>query len=409
VTSSNRPSNILQLYIIKLSKWLMLTMPIVFLFYQENGLGTQDLFILKAAYSLAIVILEIPSGYIGDIWGRKNSMIIGSLLGPVGFSVYCFASGFYGFLIAELILGIGQSFISGSDSALLYDSLLVAKKDNQHLKTEGRMISIGNYAEAVAAPIGVALAAASLRTPFFFQVLIAFTAVPAAFMLKEPPVKRLASRRISKNMGEIITYVLKKNKTLKWNIMLSTITGVATLTMTWLIQPLFVQLAIPLALYGIIIPALNLTAGTASIYAYAVEKKIGFERAIFAIVTGVSVMYLGIGLSDSMWVIIFLILFYIIRGVAAPVLKNRTNMVTPSEIRATVLSLNNLMIRLLFIIFSPVIGWYSDHSCLSVAIISSGTFILIAGIFVSLKLINHNKENCDDLCENQTIELYSQS
>jgi hypothetical protein len=69
-------SNIIRLYIIKLSKWLMLTMPILFLFYQENGLSTQDLFLLKAVYSLSIVLVEIPSGYFGDVWGRKCSLVM---------------------------------------------------------------------------------------------------------------------------------------------------------------------------------------------------------------------------------------------------------------------------------------------------------------------------------------------
>jgi len=65
----------------QLSKWLMLTMPIVFLFYKENGLATQDLFLLKAIYSFAIVLFEEPSGYFGDIWGRKSSLVLGSVLG----------------------------------------------------------------------------------------------------------------------------------------------------------------------------------------------------------------------------------------------------------------------------------------------------------------------------------------
>ena len=59
----------------------MLTMPVVFLFYQENGLSTRDLFLLKAVYSASIVLFEIPSGYFGDIWGRKTSLVIGSFLG----------------------------------------------------------------------------------------------------------------------------------------------------------------------------------------------------------------------------------------------------------------------------------------------------------------------------------------
>jgi len=147
-------NNIIRLYIIKLSKWLMLTMPILFLFYRENGLATQDLFLLKSVYSFSIVVLEVPSGYIGDVWGRKASLVLGSVLGFIGFVLYCFATGFWAFLVCEIILGVGQSFISGSDSALLYDSLQASRKEKEYLKIEGRMISAGNFAEAVAAPLG---------------------------------------------------------------------------------------------------------------------------------------------------------------------------------------------------------------------------------------------------------------
>ena len=387
-----RIPNIPQLYVIKLSKWLMLTMPIVFLFYQENGLGTQELFILKAAYSLAIVLLEIPSGYIGDIWGRKNSMIIGSILGTVGFGVYCFTSGFYGFLIAEILLGVGQSFISGSDSAILYDSMLAAKEEHRYLKTEGRLISIGNYAEAIAAPIGVMLAVVSLRTPYFFQTLIAFLAVPAALTLKEPARKKMSAGKTSGNMRAILNYTCIQNRPLMWNIIISSITGTGTLAMAWLVQPLFAHFALPLAMYGIFIPVLNLTTGTVGIYAYAFEKKMGFEKTLMSITIGVPLMYIAIGWFNAIWALIFLLMFYIIRGVATPVLKNHINLVTPSEIRATVLSFRSLIIRLAFVILGPVLGWYSDRSGLAPAMLVAGTVFLITGLLASSRLIYHKSD-----------------
>ena len=60
--------NILALYLIKLSKWFSLVMPIIVLFYEDHGLGLQDVFILKSVYSVAAVTLEIPSGYLAFLW-----------------------------------------------------------------------------------------------------------------------------------------------------------------------------------------------------------------------------------------------------------------------------------------------------------------------------------------------------
>ena len=120
----------------------MMTMPIIVLFYQENGLGMTEVLTLQAVYSIAIVALEIPSGYAADVWGRKTTLIIGSILGVVGFSIYSFSFGFWGFFAAELTLGIGQSFISGSDSAMLYDSLKSNNRQSDYLKYEGRIVQL---------------------------------------------------------------------------------------------------------------------------------------------------------------------------------------------------------------------------------------------------------------------------
>src|SRR6056297_1328434 len=99
--------NIPRLYLIKISKWFMLYMPVVVLFYESNGLKMKDIMVLQAIYSVMIVLLEIPSGYMADVWGRKRTILTGAVLGMAGFMVYGVSYGFYGFLIAQVILGIG--------------------------------------------------------------------------------------------------------------------------------------------------------------------------------------------------------------------------------------------------------------------------------------------------------------
>ena len=380
-------ANISKLYIIKMSKWLMLTMPIIFLFYKDNGLATQDLFILKAAYSVAIVILEIPSGYFGDRWGRKASMVIGSILGFVGFSLYCISTGFWGFLICELILGVGQSFISGSDSAMLYDTLLSCGREDDYTKVEGKIISVGNYAEAAAAPIGVALAALSLRTPFYAQALVAAAAVPAALTLIEPPRAGSVGGQTRQNITQIIRYCMTQNMPLKWNIIYSSVIGTATLTMAWFVQPYFVHLSVPLAMYALLIPLLNLSTGTVSMWAYCLDKYLGKKQTIVFITISIALGYILLGCFNAMWSLIFLLFFYLVRGLATPVLRNYINETTPSEIRATVLSIRSLVIRLSFVGLGPVLGWSADAAGLSVTLFGGGIVFLIAGGFTAQRLL----------------------
>ncbi len=384
-------NNIIRLYIIKLSKWLMLTMPILFLFYKENGLATQDLFLLKAVYSFSIVVLEVPSGYLGDVWGRKASLILGSILGFVGFTVYCFATGFWAFLVCEIILGVGQSFISGSDSALLYDSLQASKKENQYLKIEGKMISAGNFAEAVAAPLGVLIAMISLRTPFFFQAVVAFAAVPAALTLVEPARKKMKGHTSFRQILAIVRYTVKDHKNLRAAILYSSIMGTATLTMAWFVQPYFVYLALPLALFGILIPVLNLFTGFVSMYAWKVEQILGRKKTMIFIAAGIGCGYLLMGLTGSITGLFFLFMFYGVRGVATPVLRNQINEITPSDIRATVLSVRNLMIRMAFALLGPLLGWQADWAGVPFALAFAGLFFLAGGLGAAIYTIHTSK------------------
>ena len=177
---NNIESNIWKLYIIKALRWFMLIMPIIVLFFQENGLSMKEVLLLQSFFSIGVILFEIPSGYFSDVIGRKTTIILGCVLGFIGFSVYSFSYGFLGFLIAELILGLGSSFLSGTNSALIYDTLVQSKKEKDYKKIEGRLASIGNFSEAIASFLGGFVALISLRTPFYIEMVFMFFAIPIA-------------------------------------------------------------------------------------------------------------------------------------------------------------------------------------------------------------------------------------
>lgn len=375
--------NIPKLYAIKIAKWFMLTMPIIVLFYQENGLSMQDVLTLKGIYSVAVVALEIPSGYIADVWGRKKSLILGSILGCLGFIVYSFSHGFSGFLAAELILGVGSSFISGSDSAMLYDSLLKMKKEKDYLKQESRVMSVGNFAEALAGIAGGSLALISLRTPFIFQSFIAFIAIPASIMLVDPNQNAEKVKVGFKHILSIVKFSLCDNAILRWNIVLSSVIGCATLTLAWFIQPYLRDLELEVSTIGVIWTLLNLTVGFVALFAYKVEGYLGKNGTSIFIVLGVVIGFVLTGWFNSLIGVGVLFFFYFVRGIATPVLKDYINRITESEMRATVLSVRNFIIRICFALIGPFLGWYTDHFTLSSALmLAGGIFFVLGGISV---------------------------
>jgi MFS family permease len=382
--------NIPRLYLIKVAKWFMLYMPVIVLFYQSNGLDMQDVFILQAIYSIAIVVLEIPSGYFADVWGRKFTMIAGGFLGVAGFITYSLTNGFWGFLVAELILGVGQSMISGSDSALLYDSLLHDKREKEYIKTEGKIISIGNFSETLAAIAGGFLAEITLRTPFIAQIAIAMLAIPAALTLVEPP--KASSRKATlKEVLNVVKETLHLNKSLRDNILISSLIGTSTLTFAWFVQPWLKEAGESPGTIGVIWSLLNLTVGITTLYAYYFERRLGKIKTIWLIVVLVSGCYIASGIWIESWALLFLFVFYFARGIATPVLKDYINRLTRSEVRATVLSIRNFIIRFNFVLIGPFLGWYTEHYSLSQALWLAGIIFFAGSVIFLIPVIRQEK------------------
>jgi len=387
-------NNIWKLYVIKASKWMMLFMPTVVLFFQENGLALFDIMLLQAIYSVTIALLEIPSGYAADVFGRKNSMIVGTFFGLAGIIIYAFSFGFWGFLPAALCLGIGQSFVSGSDTALMYDSLVELKREKDFIKLEGRSISMGNFAEAIAFIIGGFLAEITLRTPFYYQIVIAATGLFTAILLTEPKVNRLANGKTKPwaNIKNIIVFVLKENKTLRYFILYSSIIGATTLTMAWFVQPYYKLLNINIIYFGIIGAILNIAVAIPSFYAHVIEQKIKTNYLLIFFLVSLTLCYFLASQFITLWSLAFLLIFYIVRGIATPVLRDYMNRHTPSEMRATVMSIRSFIIRIVFASISPLLGYVADVYTLPQALLFSSILFFVLGGVTLLFLLRNNKK-----------------
>ena len=383
-------SNIWKLYVIKASKWMALFMPIIWLFYEENGLTITDLFVIQAIYSVTIALIEIPSGYVADVFGRKNSMIIGTFFGFLGILTYSLSFGFDGFLLAALCLGVGQSFISGSDTALMYDSLVELNRSDDFIRLEGRTISMGNLAEATAFIIGGFLAQISLRTPFYCQVGIALIGIVIALLLVEPKVQRLEEGKSKpwKNIKKIIHYAIIENAILRTYIFYSAIIGAATLTMAWFAQPYLKALDIGVVYFGLIGAGLNLAVAIPSFYAHEIESRINTKILLSLILLLIVGCYFTVAYINTLWGLLILLLFYITRGVATPVLRDYMNRHIPSNMRATVMSIRSFIIRILFASTSPILGYVADLYSLQYALYLSGALFLFFGLIILTFLLN---------------------
>ena len=381
-------TNILKLFIIKGALWFMIIMPIIVLFFQDNGLSLQSIMILQACYSLSVGLMEIPSGYAADILGRRKTLILGCILAFIGFCIFSVSYNFWWFLVAEIFLGLGNSFISGADTALMYDSLLEVKAEDRFLKYEGRSISIGNFSEAAAGILGGFLAAISFRYPAYAQVIVAFLAIPFAISLVEPSTHKSRLKSSWKSIFKVVHYSLVEHKTLRTHIIYSSVIGVSTLMMAWLAQPFLKDIGVNMKNYGFIWALLNIIVGVFAFRAHYIEKRFTEFTSLYLIGFITVSTYFIIGSHMSYLSLFILFVFYANRGYATPLLRNYINRYTESNVRATVMSVRSFIIRISFAIIAPIIGWIADNHSLNTAFFTMG---ILGTIVITYCLIWFNK------------------
>lgn len=374
--------NIGKLYFFQAVISFLLVMPIIVLFFQDNGLSLQQIFWLQSFFSIWIVLLEIPSGYFADRVGRREAMLFGTSFAFLGFSIYPLASEFWHFCGVEWLLAIGFSCISGADSALIYDTLLETGRESEYKKIEGRMLSIKSFSQGVAAIVGGFLAVKSLYLPFYVEAVVLFFAVPIAYSLVEPKRRKLRTKRGRfQEILDIVKYSLHGHNEVKWLILYAAVVTTSTLVMVWFAQPYFLYISLPLAWFGIVWAVLQFSISIFALMSHRIEAYLGKRTSLISLVVLAALGYFLLGAMSSLWALGALLIFYFLRAFSLPVLRDYVNALISSDKRATVMSVKNMVGRLLFVALGPILGWVADVYTLSFALTLSG------GIFLTLGLV----------------------
>ena len=372
--------NIRLLYFFRIVRNFALFVPIIVPFFQENGLSQTQIYLLQSLFAITIVLLEVPSGYFADCIGRKQSILLGAVLSTIGFILYSISYGFLPLLFAEIVLGIGYSFISGADTALAYDSFATEGNEKGYLRFESRSSGYMGASEATASIIGGFLAVASLRTPIVAQAATYSLTIPLALLLTEPKRIKSATQHPWRNIMRITKYALHGHQEIKWLILYGAAMATLTHTMVWLTQPYYQLVGIPIAWFGVLWAAQLYIMSLFSHNADKYEKWLGKKRALISFPIIGCLSYVILGLLPSLAVLPMLLGFYFVRGVHIPILQDYVNAVVESDIRATVLSVKNLVQKLLYALLGPLIGVVVDAYSLQTALLFSA--VLYGGLAV---------------------------
>jgi MFS family permease len=359
----------------------LLPMAIITLFWKDQiGLSLADILLLQAGFSVATVVMEYPSGYLSDRLGYRCSLHLASLLGISGWLTYTLADSFLIVLLAEIQLGISYAFISGADSALLFETLRDTGREEEYLCHDGRMTAWAQGGEAAGAIGAGVLYAWFPLLPFLLQVLVWVAAWLICRQLRETPAHTLAP--VTSHLGEVWRIARKAlidSPSLRWTLLFGAVLGLASFFPVWLVQPYMQACGVPLSWFGPVWAVANLSVSLGSLLSERALFLLGGRGTIGACLLLTVAGYLGLTFTAAVWGFVWYFLLTLMRGLQGPLLRLQLQKHSDRQERASIFSLKSLIFRLGFIAAAPLVGVLADRSGLATTFLT-----LLIGLSVLL-------------------------
>jgi len=368
--------------------------PVLILFYTANGLNSTQIFTIQAAFHLAVLLLEVPSGYLADVVGRKKTLLFGALFFPLGLALYAAGRSFAAFVFAEMMLAVSVSMRSGCDSAMLFDSLRQLGRQKEYKRFEGKCALVARSGTAVSSLAGGLLAMVFLRLPFLVNVGSALFMPPLALSMAEPEREQRRSKNPLLDILRICRHCLQQPH-IRPVILSCGLLMASQLTALWGYFFLYKELGIGVGWFGVLFAVFQLAGALGGSRSHAFSERFGAKTALFLALLS-PIFYVLLGLLPSLWLLPLVPANALLWNLAYPVLLERLNLAVGSDVRATVLSLAAMAGSVTFIIVSPLFGRLVDAVSLSAAFVALGAFFLLAGVPLLAAMLRHWRDGMEN-------------
>ena len=131
--------------------------PFIILFFLQRGLSFTEIGFLVAIRELCINLMEVPSGAVADLFGRRKSMMLSFLAYISSFAVFGFARVYWQFVIAMFLFAVGEAFRSGTHKAMIFTWLRDEGRLDEKTKIYGYTRSWSKIGSAVSTVVAVAI------------------------------------------------------------------------------------------------------------------------------------------------------------------------------------------------------------------------------------------------------------
>ncbi len=181
------------------------------------------------------VILELPSGALADLFGRRTVIIIGRATLVLAYVIFFLQRNYIGVLIHQLLYYVDASSNSGAQSALLYDSLKENGLEKKlYQKVEADTFLLCTIGMAIASILGGYLYKINPYLPFSIMIPMTLIGLITATFYIEPKLdtqKYSLKDYVNQNI-EGAKHIFR-NGLVKWVSIFSIISTVITYVSLW--------------------------------------------------------------------------------------------------------------------------------------------------------------------------------
>ena len=382
-------SNIQKMYLFKLFAGVVFFAPVLMLFKEANGVSHSEIFYLQIAFAMSMVLLEVPTGYFADVYGRKASMVAGAMLQVIGIGAFSVAYGFWSFMLVEVVMGFGIALYSGANSALVYESLKEQNQELEYPKVWGNMQFYNVMMVGLSSVIGGVIADSfGMRYTIYASVPFYFLMVLVALSFNEPKRTKVELKKgYGKAFLKQVKEILMEQKALKWIIVYSALVLAFNQSVYPMYQNYFELIELDLVYFGLVFASFQVVSAFSSKFAHKAEASMGKRNILILLPFVVGVSYILMGSYLWVWGFLFVFMQQFVRGFRMVVINDYINKLVESEHRATILSVESLFSKLMLSLMLLVWGVSLEFISLAETLQWVGVFALVVGVLFGFLLL----------------------
>ena len=388
-------------------KNLRLFDPFLILFLRDAGLSFLAIGALVSVREISANVLEIPTGVLADVFGRRKAMLLGFAAYLLSFLLFFVGAEVWVFAAAMVAFAVGETFRSGTHKAMILEHLRLTGQEDANVAYYGKTRAASQLGSALASVLaaGLVLWTGSYRVVFLgtlvpyvldFVLLASYPrALDGAHLEPSEHGWRVIATRFRQTCKELVR-LLRAPVVLRALLSGASFDALFKTSKDYL-QPVVQTQALSLALLSawsadrrtaVLIGAIYSLVYVATSVASAISGQVHARlrspaRAVnLTLVLGPALLLLaGLVLLvgwEAAAIAAFLFVF-VLQNVRRPMIVGYLAETVPPRIMATGLSVEVQLRTLLMAGIAPLLGWLADRTGVGIALASiSGAMLLLA-------------------------------